>query len=109
MPHNLIFLILGKNRTVIVIAHRLSTIKDSDQILVLDEGRIVEKGTHAELLAKGGHYSKLWDMQVRTEKGNTFSNNVGNSSYNFVSEHELVPINVGNTTAITNGYDNSKL
>jgi len=52
-------------RTSLVIAHRLSTILRADQILVLDQGRIVERGTHAELLAHGGLYAKLYDEQFR--------------------------------------------
>jgi ATP-binding cassette subfamily B protein len=50
---------LAKGRTSIVIAHRLSTVADADQILVLDQGRIVERGTHAELLEAGGTYAGL--------------------------------------------------
>ena len=50
-------------RTSIVIAHRLSTIQRADQIIVLDKGEIKEVGTHAELLQKGGFYSKLHQMQ----------------------------------------------
>jgi ATP-binding cassette subfamily B protein len=53
-------------RTSIVIAHRLSTIVDADQILVLDEGRVVERGTHEALLADGGLYSELYRTLVRT-------------------------------------------
>lgn len=55
---------LMKNRTTLVIAHRLSTIEHADQILVLDQGRIVERGSHAELLAAGGYYANLSKMQT---------------------------------------------
>jgi ABC-type multidrug transport system fused ATPase/permease subunit len=52
----------AKGRTVLLIAHRLSTIATADQILVLHQGRIVERGTHHELLARNGHYSKQWQL-----------------------------------------------
>jgi ATP-binding cassette, subfamily B, bacterial MsbA len=54
---------LMKDRTTLVIAHRLSTIEGAQQIAVMDQGRIVERGTHAELLALGGHYAALHRMQ----------------------------------------------
>ena len=52
-----------ENKTVIAIAHRLSTIAAMDRLIVLDKGRIVEEGSHAELLAKNGLYAKLWAHQ----------------------------------------------
>src|SRR5205085_5881299 len=59
---------LRQGRTTFVIAHRLSTIRSADQILVLEEGQIVERGTHDELLAHGGRYRQLYDKQYRFEK-----------------------------------------
>jgi ATP-binding cassette subfamily B protein len=56
---------LAKNRTTLIIAHRLSTIIHADQILVMDHGQIVERGTHAELLAHQGKYAEMWQMQER--------------------------------------------
>jgi subfamily B ATP-binding cassette protein MsbA len=64
---------LRRGRTTFVIAHRLSTIRSADQILVLEEGEIVERGTHEELLAKAGRYKQLYDKQYRFEK-NQFIN-----------------------------------
>ncbi|MEZ5172818.1 MAG: ATP-binding cassette domain-containing protein [Bacteroidia bacterium] len=54
---------LMQSRTSIVIAHRLSTIQHADEIIVMDEGRIAERGTHTELLSKGGIYSRLHEIQ----------------------------------------------
>ncbi|MES2586411.1 MAG: ABC transporter ATP-binding protein/permease [Pseudomonadota bacterium] len=57
---------LAKNRTTLIIAHRLSTIVHADQILVMDHGQIIERGTHAELLAANGRYAEMWQMQERS-------------------------------------------
>jgi ATP-binding cassette subfamily B protein len=53
----------AQNKTALVIAHRLSTVVDAHEILVMDAGRIVERGTHAALLAQGGRYARMWAMQ----------------------------------------------
>jgi ABC-type transport system involved in Fe-S cluster assembly fused permease/ATPase subunit len=58
---------MGQGRTVIAIAHRLSTVVDSDQIVVLDAGEIVERGTHEDLLARGGRYARMWAQQVHED------------------------------------------
>jgi ATP-binding cassette subfamily B protein len=62
---------IARNRTTLVIAHRLSTIADAQQILVMSQGRIVERGTHAELLAARGMYADMWErQQARTTEAN---------------------------------------
>ncbi|KAF2734392.1 hypothetical protein EJ04DRAFT_523665 [Polyplosphaeria fusca] len=73
------FRTLSKGRTTFVIAHRLSTIVDADQILVVDKGEIIERGSHAELLERGGKYAELWAKQtagalsgVNSKAGSTF-------------------------------------
>ncbi|MBI4997384.1 MAG: hypothetical protein HZC22_10915, partial [Rhodocyclales bacterium] len=53
--------------TTIVIAHRLSTVRRADRILVMSQGRVIEQGTHEELLAHGGEYRKLYEIQFRDE------------------------------------------
>jgi ATP-binding cassette subfamily B protein len=60
---------IAQGRTTIVIAHRLSTVMNADQILVMDQGLIVERGTHAELLARGGRFAAMWAMQLQENAG----------------------------------------
>ncbi len=57
-----------RGRTTIVITHRLSAVTDADLILVLEEGRLVEKGRHADLAAAGGPYAALWESQKLSEE-----------------------------------------
>ena len=64
---------LRKGRTTFVIAHRLSTIRSADQILVVEAGEILERGTHEELIAMDGRYKQLYDKQYRFEQ-NLFVN-----------------------------------
>ncbi|MBC7719994.1 MAG: ATP-binding cassette domain-containing protein, partial [Chitinophagaceae bacterium] len=57
----------AQNKTTLVIAHRLSTVVDAHEILVMDAGQIIERGTHADLLALGQQYARMWLLQQSTE------------------------------------------
>ena len=59
---------LRRGRTVVIVSHRISSVKDADQIVVLDEGRIVERGAHEALLAAGGFYADLYRRQALEEE-----------------------------------------
>ena len=58
---------VAQNKTSLVIAHRLSTVVDAYEILVMEAGRIVERGTHSDLLARQGRYAEMWAMQQSGE------------------------------------------
>jgi ATP-binding cassette subfamily B protein len=57
---------LMKNKTVIIIAHRLSTVRGADRIVVMDQGRVAQQGTHEQLILQGGKYSEMWKMFTRS-------------------------------------------
>ena len=69
---------LMQNRTTIVIAHRLSTIEQADLIVVMHEGRVVEQGTHSELISKGGRYADLHNLQFNDHAGESVPASTGN-------------------------------
>ena len=58
----------AQGRTSLIIAHRLSTVMQADQILVLDQGKVVECGSHRELLAANGHYAQMWALQMQEDE-----------------------------------------
>jgi len=60
---------VAQGHTTLIIAHRLSTVMNADEILVLDGGRVVERGTHRELLERGGHYAQMWALQLQEKAG----------------------------------------
>ncbi|RMD00688.1 ABC transporter ATP-binding protein/permease [Aquitalea palustris] len=60
---------ISANRTTLIIAHRLSTIVDADQIIVMEDGRVLERGTHRELIEHGGRYAEMWHLQQEQQAG----------------------------------------
>src|SRR5580658_1751108 len=85
---------VARNRTTLVIAHRLSTIVGADEILVLDRGTIVERGTHSELLARGGLYASMWNRQREAQMAREILADVGDEEAAPVSTSENDPPDV---------------
>lgn len=79
---------LAQGRTSVFVAHRLSTIQHCDVIYVLENGAVVESGTHAELLAGGGVYADMWRVQLSAEAGRLASHRVGEQDEVLESDDE---------------------
>ena len=60
---------MALGRTTLIIAHRLSTVMNADEIIVMQAGEIIERGTHAQLLAANGTYTRMWNLQQQEEDG----------------------------------------
>jgi len=72
--------VLTKDRATIIISHRLSSLMHADEILFIEEGKIVERGTHDELLAIGGHYNDLYELQIRPGEDGSLLGDDGDAS-----------------------------
>jgi subfamily B ATP-binding cassette protein MsbA len=71
-------------RTTLVIAHRLSTIEGADKIIVMHEGKIIEQGNHTDLLARGGHYAALYNMQFNEPNSTDDTDNADNTDFSAI-------------------------
>jgi ATP-binding cassette, subfamily B, heavy metal transporter len=89
---------VSRNRTSLVIAHRLSTIVGADEIIVLDQGRIAERGTHAQLLATGGLYASMWNRQREAQEARERLARIADADENEAPNREPPPVNDGLVT-----------
>ncbi len=83
--------IVSRNRTSLVIAHRLSTVVDADEIIVLDHGRICERGTHGQLLAKDGAYAAMWQRQQEAQRAEAILQETAEEEGGAETPPDLVP------------------
>jgi ATP-binding cassette subfamily B protein len=82
---------LTRGRTTLAIAHRLSTLRDSDRILVFDQGRLIEQGTHHELMRLGGQYARLVKIQTQIARNTQFESALDGSAVRLIDEPESEP------------------
>ncbi|CAK7197935.1 ATP-binding cassette-type vacuolar membrane transporter Hmt1 [Sporothrix eucalyptigena] len=90
----------GQDRTLLIIAHRLSTITHADQIIVLQAGSIIERGTHTELLAKKGRYASMWESQSQAEQAAVAARNATDHAKKLLRK-----AHIGDTTSQPQGLD----
>ena len=82
---------VSRNRTALVIAHRLSTVVNADQIIVLQDGRIAERGTHGELIAHGGLYAAMWDRQREADEAAERLRRTREAARGFLAPEQVTP------------------
>ncbi|KAH6687458.1 heavy metal tolerance protein [Plectosphaerella plurivora] len=95
---------LGQGRTLLLIAHRLSTVTHADQIIVLNNGQIVEKGTHEELVAKKGRYASMWEKQVQAERAAEKARVANRKAHKLMRKANIVSQKLG-SDGTSDGYN----